>query len=214
MSGYEIVSLDELGHYPSEHRDDSVLIPVRRALGLTAFGANCWTAEVGRQIVPRHDEDSGNEELYAVIRGRARFIVDDETFDAPAGTLVHVLSGETRQAFAEEPDTLVLAVGGTIGEPFTVYDWEATVIAYADARRGNPEGGKALMRDRVEQHPDAWWTSYNVGCFEALFGDPEEAFVWLLKAREMAPGDVAELAVEDPDLVSLHGDPRWQEVVA
>ena len=37
---------------------------------------------------PSGEEDPGNEELYVVLRGRARFEIDGETVDAPAGTLV------------------------------------------------------------------------------------------------------------------------------
>jgi quercetin dioxygenase-like cupin family protein len=213
--GYEILSLDDLERYPSEFHDFSVLMPLRRRLGLRAFGANCWTAEAGEQIVPRHEEDSGNEELYVVVRGRVRFLVGEEETDAPAGTLVHVPSGVVRQAFAEEPESIVLVVGGTIGEAFTVYDWETTPIAFTSGRLGKVEEGRAVLRSFIESHPDAWWGPYNAACYETRYsGDADAAFTWLAKARELAADDVRNLAVGDPDLEPLHADPRWQEVVA
>jgi quercetin dioxygenase-like cupin family protein len=212
--GYEIVSLNELERYPSELHDLSVLMPLRRRLGLRAFGANCWTAEPGAQIVPRHDEESGNEELYVVVQGRVRFLVADEELDAPAGTLVHVPGGVTRQAFAEEPDSIVLVVGGTIGEPFTVWDWESTPIAFTNGRLGKIDEGRAVLVEFMEGHPDAWWAPYNLACFEARYtGDIDAAFAWLAQARELAADDVRNLAVGDSDLEPLHDDPRWQEVV-
>ena len=119
MSGYEVLSLDELGSYPDARYEGAPrLIPLRYELGLRAFGANAWTNDVGGHVVPRHSEESGNEELYVVVRGRATFTVNDETLDAPAGTLVHAVSGENREAVAEEPGTIVLAVGATRGQPF------------------------------------------------------------------------------------------------
>jgi uncharacterized cupin superfamily protein len=115
--GYKILSLDELGRYPSMS-GAPVLMPLRRRLGIRAFGVNCWTAELGEHVIERHAERDGDEELYVVVRGRARFTVGDETADAPPGTLVHVLPGTMREAIATEPDTLVLAVGAKIGEAF------------------------------------------------------------------------------------------------
>jgi hypothetical protein len=189
-------------------------MPLRRRLGLRAFGANCWTAEVGAQIVPRHEEDSGNEELYVVVRGRVRFLVGDEEFDAPAGTLVHVPAEVVRQAFAEEPDSIVLAVGGTIGKPFTAYDWETTPIAFTNGRLGKVDEGREVLVAFMEGHPDAWWAPYNLACYEAKYsGDRDAAFAWLAKASGLAADDVRNLAVGDSDLETLHDDPRWQEVV-
>ena len=54
-----------------------------------------------------------------VVRGRARFEVGGDTVDAPQGTLVYVPAGATvRTAFAEEPETTVLAVGATAGKAY------------------------------------------------------------------------------------------------
>jgi len=64
--------------------------PIRRTLGVTAFGINAYTAaNAGDEVVEEHTEEPlGHEEIYAVIRGRATFTVDGEEVDAPAGTLV------------------------------------------------------------------------------------------------------------------------------
>ena len=80
--GYEILSLDEAETAP--HRGSN-LIPVRYTLGYRAAGVNAWKADAGGQLIPPHSEDSGNEELYVVVSGRATFTVGDETTDAPAG---------------------------------------------------------------------------------------------------------------------------------
>ena len=211
-SGYQILKLDDLGRYPSPLHDGTVLLPLRRTLGFTAFGGNCWTADAGGQIVPRHEEDSGNEELYVVVRGRARFVVADEERDAPAGTLVYVPAEVTRQAFAEEDGTLVLAIGGNVGKPFTVWDWEAVVVAFSAAEQGRIDEARDVVRQGIEQRPDFWGHPYNLACLEARYGDPDEAYSYLARALALSENDVRELAATDTDLDSLRDDPRFEEL--
>jgi quercetin dioxygenase-like cupin family protein len=214
MRGYEILSLDELEPSPDPRYDGAPrLLPLRHALGLRAFGANAWTNESGQTLVPRHSEESGNEELYVIVRGRATFTVGDENLDAPAGTLVHVTSGEVREAVAEEPGTIVLAVGGTPGEPFTAHGWDELVIAFAKARAGDVAAGRAIVDDLVARRPADWEGPYNAACFEALFGNEERAFANLGRAIELAGDEVRGFAPGDDDLTRLHGDPRWGELV-
>src|SRR2546422_2139473 len=84
--GWEAVHVDELDAIPVA---GVVWHPVRRRLGIAAFGMNVYTAEaIGKQIVEEHDESSlGHQEVYVVVRGRITFTVDGETVDAPAGTI-------------------------------------------------------------------------------------------------------------------------------
>ena len=99
--------------------------PVRHHLGITAFGTNAWTAaNEGDRLMPEHQEDEGIEELYVVLRGRARFEIDGDTVDAPEGTLVFVRPEGNRTAFAEEAETTVLAIGSKVGQPYEVGGWE------------------------------------------------------------------------------------------
>ena len=211
--GYEILSLDAVDRYPDLRHDGPVLLPLRYTLGLRAFGANAWTADVGRQAVPRHMEESGDEELYVVVRGRATFTVGDETLDAPSGTLVFVPDGTVREAVAEEPDTIVLAVGATRGEAFTPRGWDEVVMAFAEARAGNVDSARALLEALVARQPGEWQGPYNVACFEALQGEPDRAFEQLRAAIELDAAAVRSFAPGDDDLASLRDDPRWQELM-
>ena len=211
--GYEVLSLDALRAYESPNHGDSRLMPLRHRLGLSAFGANCWTAEVGKAIVPRHEEDSGNEELYVVVRGRARFLVDGEELDAPTGTLVHVRAGEMREAFAEDPGTIVLAAGATPGEPFVAGGWDEMIVAFAEAADGNVDEGRVVLERVAERHRDHWGVAYNAACFEARFGERDAAFTHLATAFERDEGSARGWAEHDSDLDSLRDDPRWQEIV-
>ena len=62
--------------------------PVRRPLGITAFGINAYTAgNTGDEVVEDHTEQT-HEEAYIVIRGHATFTIDGEEIDAPWGTIV------------------------------------------------------------------------------------------------------------------------------
>lgn len=98
--------------------------PVRRHLGISAFGTNAYVGRApGDLVVEAHDEDE-HEELYIVLAGAARFTVDGETFEAPQGTLVLVTPPSHREARAIEAGTTVLAIGAAPGKEFAVSEWE------------------------------------------------------------------------------------------
>jgi len=103
--------------------------PLRRTLGIEAFGINAYTASAGELVVEEHDETGAgaghHEELYVVVTGRATFTVDGEELDAPAGTLVFVGDpAAERSAVALEAGTAVLGVGAPRGAPYRVAAWE------------------------------------------------------------------------------------------
>src|SRR5262249_24688239 len=85
MKSYDTATIAEL------ERPDG-WSPIRKRLGIQAFGVNARTArEAGGRVIPEHDEaPSGHEELYVVVSGRATFTVGGEEIDAPGGTLVFV----------------------------------------------------------------------------------------------------------------------------
>jgi uncharacterized cupin superfamily protein len=120
--GYTILRLDEV---ETAARRDSNLVPVGHHLGFRAAGVGAWKADAGGQLIPPHTEDSGNEELYAVVRGRARFTVGEEEADASAGTLVVVPPDVFRTAVAAEDGTIVFVAGGTVGRAFEPGGWDA-----------------------------------------------------------------------------------------
>src|SRR3954467_13189985 len=99
MAEYQVARIEEIetiedGRVPMR--------PVRSHLGITAFGANAFSAaKAGDRAINEHAEDQPNdpEELYVVISGHARFEVGDEKIDAPQGTLVFVPPGPRRTAF-------------------------------------------------------------------------------------------------------------------
>ena len=126
-------------------------------------------------MIEPHREESGTEELYVVVRGAARFTLGDETFDAPAGTLVHALPGTFRSATAAEAGTIVLACGAEAGKAFTPSGWEDFYVAFALQRDGETERARATMQEALAREPDAWQGQYNAACFEALAGETDAA---------------------------------------
>jgi quercetin dioxygenase-like cupin family protein len=123
--GYETATIAEL------ERPDG-WSPIRKQLGVQAFGVNAWTArEAGGTLTPEHDEiPSGHEELYVVVAGRATFTVAGDEIDAPAGTCVWVEEpGAKRAAIANSDGTLVLAIGAAApGQAYAPAGWDTQYL--------------------------------------------------------------------------------------
>ncbi len=152
MSEYAVARLEEIGEI-SDGREP--WRPVRHHFGITSFGINAWTGrEAGDRIINEHDEEGEDEELYIVQSGRARFELEGERVDAPAGTFVFARPGVKRTAFAEEPGTTILAVGATPGQVYEPEGWEL----WAPFGRLYQEGRYAEAADQAravaEAHPE------------------------------------------------------------
>jgi hypothetical protein len=210
--GYEILDLDDLDRIPYRGSGE-VLRPLRKRLGFRPFGVNVWSADAdGDGLIPGHEEESGHEELYVVVRGIARFTVGEESFDAPAGTLVHVRSGTFRTARAVEARTMVLAAGAKEGEAFEPGGWEDFHLAFALLADGDAAAGRALMEGGLSDGP-AWARHYNLACYEAIAGEADRAFEQLRIARELDPDAIMKWLPEDSDLDPIRDDPRFEELV-
>ena len=208
---YRIATVDELQDIA--YRQDTHMRPVRHHLGITAFGTNAWTAgNVGDRLMPEHAEDEGIEELYVVLRGRARFEIDGDTVDAPQGTLVFVRPGGNRTAFAEEAETTVLAVGSRVGQPYEVGGWEVWAEFHPAYEAGDYDAVIAGARETLEASGYAS-PLYNLACCEAMVGRKEDAIGHLRVAFELRPS-LRDLAKEDTDLDPLRDDPAFRALVA
>jgi quercetin dioxygenase-like cupin family protein len=214
VSTWSVIRLDELERLPV---DDEGLLwrPLRRTLGVQAFGVNAWTAaNAGERVIERHREPEGPEELYVVLEGRATFTVGAEDVDAPAGTFVFVPPGTERGAIAAEPSTTVVAVGARQGEAFTPSAWEEWYLADGLRRAGRLDEGRAQLRATIEARPDSWHPAYNAACFESLAGGRDAAFDHLRRAVEMGGDEARNAARGDSDFDALREDPRFEEALA
>ena len=129
-ASYVAAHIDDIPNVPYEWAPDTEWKPVRRFFGIGSFGGNLFrVTKAGHALTEDHteDPDSGtrHEELYLVVSGHATFKVDEEVFEAPAGTFVYVRDPEsTRGAVARDSGTTLLAIGGEPGAVFTPSEWD------------------------------------------------------------------------------------------
>jgi tetratricopeptide (TPR) repeat protein len=212
MTGYTVVHLEDI-----DELDDGrcPYRPVRHHLGITAFGVNAWTArEAGERIINEHDESDADshEELYLVHQGHAVFELDGERVDAPAGTLVFARPGVKRTAFAEEPGTTVIALGGTAGKAYEPAGWELWAPLNARYQAGEHAEVAELLRPIVDANPQYAMLAYNLACLESLTGRTAEALEHLRRAIETSE-QVRAYAKEDSDLDPIRDEPGFKELV-
>jgi tetratricopeptide (TPR) repeat protein len=189
--------------------------PIRHHLGIRAFGINAWTGHAaGDRIINEHGEedDGGQEELYYVLRGRAAFELDGERHDAPAGTLVFVRPGTKRTAFAEEPETTILAFGGSVGSPYDVSGWELWAPVNLLYQAGEYAEAADRIREVVEANPQYPMLAYNLACCESLAGRHGDAIEYLRRAVESSER-MRTFARGDSDLDALRDEPAFQELI-
>ncbi len=213
MTRYAVAQLDEIDEVTDGRQP---FRPVRHHFGITSFGVNAWTAnDAGAQIINEHDESEpdSDEELYLVMRGRAVFELDGDRVPAPAGTLVFAPPGVKRTAFAEEPETTVIALGGTPGKAYEPDGWElwAPLNILYDAR----EYAEASERGRqlVEAHPQYAGLFFNLACCESLAGQTDHAVEHLRRAIDLSER-FRSYAVDDPDFDPIREEPAFKELTA
>ena len=183
--------------------------PVRRPLGVTAFGINAYTAvNAGDEVVEEHTEEQlGHEEIYFVHTGHAVFTVDGEEVDAPAGTMVYLDDvKQKRHAVAKEAGTTVIAIGGVPGkhEPSA---WEYFFPALPAMREGDYDTARRILEDGLKQN-DAPVMHYQLACVEALAGNRDRALDELQIAVDGNERYRA-AAQTDDDFASIRDDPRF-----
>jgi tetratricopeptide (TPR) repeat protein len=183
--------------------------PVRRTLGIGAFGVNAYAGDAGQLVIEEHDEVSssgsgGHEELYLVVRGHATFTIDGEALDAPAGTLVFLPDPEARrEATAVRDGTLLMAFGGDPDAPYEVSAWEHTFAAEADARRGDHAAAARTVRGALPEHEGNPQIHYALARHLARAGRTDDALAELRRAYDADPEQVTRWARGDDALAPL-----------
>ena len=185
--------------------------PLRRTLGVRAFGINAYTAEAaGDELVEDHTEQAlGHEEIYLVLSGRATFTVGDEQLDVPAGSLVHLSDPSLRRhAVAAESGTTLVAVGGKPGEAYSPSAWEHYFAAGAVADGGDPAEAVRLAEVGLAEHPEHPVLLFNAACYASLAGDGDAAVGYLARAYAIEPERVSRWQ-DDSDLDAIRERPDW-----
>ena len=180
-------------------------LPLRRTLGVQAFGINAYAAEaVGEDVVERHTEEAlGHEEIYIVVGGHATFVLDDERVDAPCGTVVFVADPKVqRHAIAEEAHTTVVAIGGKPGETYAPSAWESYFAVERFREAGEHAPAIAELEEALSRHADHAGILYSLACWHGLAGEDDVALDYLTRAAAIEPRHLA-WAETDDDLASI-----------
>jgi serine/threonine protein kinase/tetratricopeptide (TPR) repeat protein len=162
------------------------------------------------------------EKLYSeVIAAQRRVLGPEHPQTLRAMTMLGLtLAKEGRYAEADEIQNQVIETKTRVLGPShssTLQSMEMEALGLS--REGRYADSEKMFRDVIEtagktNQPasvaEAW---YNLACTEAARGRTEEAFADLNHAIEnglVSPGELS----ADPELKSLHGDPRFDDVVA
>jgi len=181
--------------------------PVRRALGIDAFGINAYSGDTGELVVEEHTEETlGHQEAYVVLAGQATFTLDGDDVDAPQGTIVFLRDPSVRRhAVATTDGTTVLAIGGVPGvHSPSAWEWYFEAERYRES--GDHDAALALLAEAQDRFPDHAGVLYAAACWEALAGNAEAAIARLQAAIELDPR-AEKWAEGDADLDSIRGLP-------
>jgi len=201
------IALDELDRI--EMDDGFVWRPVRRHFGIRAFGVNAYTArEAGGLVIESHTEVD-HEEIYLVLRGRARFTIDGTDHELGPGQLVFLREPSLRRgAVALDEDTVVLALGGKPGAAHEVSAWEAMFAAVPAARAEQWGEAIRIHEEALAEQPDHGALLYNLACMEARGGRHVDALLHLKRAVELEPKWAA-TAAKDSDFAAIRSEPGF-----
>jgi hypothetical protein len=128
VSAYKAANLDEIAAEQWPY-----WAPIRHHFDIRSFGINAWRGTDGDEVIKRHsEEETGQEEVYIVLSGRAMFTIGGEELDAPAVTVIHVTDPLLeRVAFAKEEGTVVLSIGATVGTAYEPVGWDTDALTGA-----------------------------------------------------------------------------------
>jgi len=205
---WKVARLDEI-----EQRGRTV--PVREHLGIQAFGINAFTPSEDGTLINEHDEaGSGQQELYVVMDGTATFEVDDETFEAPAGSLVFVEPGSKRKATGQGT---ILALGGTPGQAYQGLNWGDAWPYHSESLEAYGEQRYADALDAVKrglaENPEPPGLHFNYACFASLAGEVDDDLFDHLRVSVDGFPPFRQQAQQDSDLDPVRDDPRFAEAI-
>ena len=103
---------------------------VRKGLGIESFGVNLMEIPPDYTTGPHDESGSGQEELYAAMRGSGWVLVgpdddSEEPLTLDGDTLVRVGPGERRRVRSGPDGLRVLIVGGSPGQPYSPMEWSS-----------------------------------------------------------------------------------------
>jgi tetratricopeptide (TPR) repeat protein len=117
-----------------------------------------------------------------------------------------------RTAFAEEPNTTIVAVGGSPGKVYEPFGWEVWMPVHQLYTAGQYAEAADRGREVVEAHPEYAGPLYNLACCESLAGRKDDAIEHLRLAIELS-GRSRSDAARDSDFDPIRDDPAFKALV-
>jgi tetratricopeptide (TPR) repeat protein len=209
---FEVVSLFDADVVEVES-ESLQWIPVRRLLGIGAFGINAYRANAGDPVVEEHFESPGQEEVYLVLRGRVDFKAGGESVALEPGQAVFVADPEVRRgATALADDTAVLAIGGWRDRAYRPLPWEPMYLSDAAFRRGDWAEAIEILEREAGEYREHAYVRFRLACCLAQLGRNEEAMTELAAAIAARP-ELRERAQADDLLEPLRELEDWESAV-
>jgi tetratricopeptide (TPR) repeat protein len=132
--------------------------------------------------------------------------------DAPAGTLVVARPSVKRTAFAAEPGTTIVALGGIPGRAYEPDGWEVWARLHPLYESSRYAEAADRGRGLIEAHPEYANVVYNVACCESLAGRTADAIEHLRLAIDRNER-LRMLAAGDSDFDPIRSEPAFEELV-
>ena len=117
-----------------------------------------------------------------------------------------------RTAFAEEPETTIIALGGTPGKAYEPVGWELWAPLDALYRAGEYAEAADRGRELVEANPQYPELFYNLACCESLAGRTVDAIEHLRHAIGLADA-LRAFAEGDSDFDPIRDEPAFKELI-
>jgi hypothetical protein len=144
----------------------------------------------------------GQQEIYVVMRGRARFVIHGAEVDAPAGTLLRVDPHANREAVAIDAGTAVLVFGGESTFEPSASEWIERARPHI---RANPSRAREIIADLERTLPGD--RAIDVGEALLAIGQDDEPTARAIVAQLINDvPQVREVLGRDPDFGSLLPD--------
>lgn len=116
MADYTAKNIDEM-----EAAFGGAMKKVRAELGVSSFGMQVIDLPPNYPDYPEHDHaESGQEEVFAVLRGSGHIDVEGERVDISPDVIVRIGAATRRKVFAGPEGLRMIALGATPGKPYEI----------------------------------------------------------------------------------------------
>ena len=117
--GYSVVDVAEL----EAEGPGGMVRKARRAVGARAFGFNYFVFPPNQEGREHDHEDSGMEEVYFVVKGSGRMVIDGEEIDLRPGRFVRVDGASTRMPVSGDDGLEFVTFGAPVDGAYEPPSW-------------------------------------------------------------------------------------------